>query len=213
MESYDEPPTGVPAARFEQLTEASSPGPDPDGAQFFRPLGRSARAIMTITGMSAALALVVVVASAISERPIPGLRIAVVPAVAVLVVGQLWVIVVLNRRYPVLWGRSPLRFGEVRELFSPLRRRIVLGIFAVFAVGCLSAATAALTLANGVPPAIGRQACPYRADRDRSSACMSKSAWLHAVAAEERGAAGVMLGFFVADFGVAWSEALRSRQA
>ncbi len=264
VESYDEPPTGASTVVAEQLTEAPSP-PDPDAAQVPSTLGQSALGIMAITGVAAVVALVVVVVSAVSERPIPGLRIALVPAVAVLVVGQLWVVVVLNRRHPGLWFRArPLGFGESRELFiSPLPRGIVLGLFAVVAVGVLSAATAALTLtsdvpsppgqpacvypadyhgsviclsktawlravaaeggglaaartvhvpAPGVPAPTGNPACPYPAEDHGSVTCLSKTAWLRAVAAEERVPAGAMLGFFVADFGVAWSEVRRSRR-
>jgi hypothetical protein len=169
---------------------------------------------MAVTGVAAAVALVVAAASAISERPLPGLRIAVVPAAAVLLVGQIWVITLSFRRYPGLWFRfRPLGFGEARELFfSPLRGRIVLGIHAVFVLGWLSTVTAIVALSNGVP-ATGRQACPYREDNHGSSTCVSKAAWQRAVATEERAVAGVMMGFFVAHFGVAWSEVLRSRQA
>ena len=119
---------------------------------------------MAITGVAAAVALVVGVMSAISQRPIPGLRIAVVPAAAVLLVCQVWVITVLNRRHPGLWLRlRPLGFGEARELFfSPLPPGVVRGILALFALGWLSAATAVPYLATGVP-STGTQACPYRA--------------------------------------------------
>jgi hypothetical protein len=173
-----------------------------------------AHGIMAITGVAAAAALVVVVLSAISERPIPGLGSAVVPAVAVLAVGQLWVITALNRRQPALGRRiRPLGFGEARELFfSPLPRHIVLGVLAVFALGWLSAATAVPFLANGVP-STGTPACPYTADDHGAMICISKVTYLRAAAADERAAAGVMLGFFIADFGVALSEVRRSREA
>jgi hypothetical protein len=215
---------------------------------------------MAVTGVAAAVALVVVVLSAISERPVPGLRIAVVPAAAVLVLGLLWVFIVYNRRRQGLWRPFGRRESMVL-LFSPLPRHIYLGIFVVFAIGWLSAVISAVVLANGVPSAgrpactypayyhgsmvcisksawlaavaaegggaaaashvtvnslpsaTGRHGCPYRADDHGTSTCLSKSAWLRAGAAEEREVAGVMLGLFAADFGVAWSEVLRSRQA
>src|SRR5215469_6536530 len=103
VESYDEPPSGASAVGFGRLTEAPSPRPDSHDGAFFPPLGRSARGIMAITGLAAAVALVVGVMSTISQRPIPGLRIAGVPAAAVLLVCQVWVITVLNRRHPGLW--------------------------------------------------------------------------------------------------------------
>jgi hypothetical protein len=271
-ESYDEPPAGAPAVGSQQLTaadgsqqltEVAPAEPDAAPSRPRRTLGR-ARGVMAITGVAAAVALVVVVVSAISERPVPGLRIALGPAVAVLVVGQIWVVIVLITRRRGGWRRlRPLGLGEWTELyFSPLPRGIVLGIFAVFAIGWLSAATAVLALTNGapsagtaacqypayyhgsmvclsksawqravaalgvvgvaglshvtvnsLPPATGKPACPYRLDSHGSTTCASKAGWQHAVAAEERGAGGAMLGFFVADFGVAWSEVLRSRRA
>jgi hypothetical protein len=141
---------------------------------------------MALTGGAAAVALVVVVVSAISERPIPVLRIAVVPAAAVLVVGQLWVLIVLNSRRPWSlrrWRR--LGLGEARELyFSALPLRILLGIVVVFNVGWLAAATAALSLANGVTWSAGRPACQHPAYYHGSKVCLSKAAWLRAVAAE-----------------------------
>jgi hypothetical protein len=255
-ESYDEPPVGAAAIGSEHLTEVPSP-PEPYGGPVVWPLGGSGRAIMALTGVAAAVALVVVVVSAISERPIPQLRLAVVPAVAVLVVGQLWTFAVMIRRGP---GRS-IGLSETKQLFSPLPRRIYLGIFALFVVGWLSALTATLALTNGtpsgggpaacpypayyhgsmvcisgaawlraleeegrgvegashvtvnsVPPGTRIPACPYSFDNQGSTTCTSKAAWQRAVAAEERAGAGVMLGLFVAYFGVAWSEVLRNRQ-
>src|SRR5262249_8915258 len=123
-----------------------------------RTLGRSARGIIAITAAAAVVALVVVVASAISERPLPGPRIAVVPAVTVLVIGQLWAIIVLRRRHPAPYLLGPREATEL--FFSPLPRRIALGIFAVAALGLLSAATAIPFLANGTPSATARPACP-----------------------------------------------------
>ncbi|HXB46781.1 MAG TPA: hypothetical protein VNW50_03390 [Streptosporangiaceae bacterium] len=130
VESYDEPPIGAATVGFD-ITEAPSP-PVPYGGPFFWPLGGSGRGIMALAGVAAAVALVVVVVTAISERPMPQLRLAVVPAVAVLVVGQLWTIIVIIRRRQWL----SIGLGEVKErFFSPLPRRIYLGILAVFVVG------------------------------------------------------------------------------
>jgi hypothetical protein len=265
VESYDEPPAGALTVVAGQLAEVPS-RPDSDAGPRFRPLGRSACAMMAITGLAAVAALAVVVVSAVSERPVSGLRIAVVPAVALLVAGQIWVVIVANRRHPGLWARvRPLGFGEAREVYlSPLPGGIVLGLFAMVAVGVFSAATAALTLASdvpsppgqpacaypadyhgsviclsktawlravaaegggaaaeatvhvpapGVPAPAGKPVCPYPAKDHGSVTCLSKAAWLRAVAAEERAPAGAMLVFFVADFGVAWSEVRRSRHA
>ena len=180
VESYDELPVGSAAVGSEHLTEAPSP-PEPYGGPFFLPLGRSGRAIMALSGVAAAVALVVVAVSAISERPMPQLRLAVVPGVAVLVVGQLWTIIVIIRR------RQGLSIGlsEAKELFfSPLPRRICRGIFAVCVLGWLCAATASLALTHGVPSAASRPACPYPANYHRSMVCISKAAWQSAVAAE-----------------------------
>jgi hypothetical protein len=132
---------------------------------------------MAITGVAAAAALVVVLASAISKRPIPGLQFALVPAVPVLIVGQLWTIVVM-RRLRREYSRPRFPGGTIWLLFSPLPGRTALGLFVVFAAGWLSSATAPSVLMKGVPSATGNPACPYMFDNNGSVTCISRATYL-----------------------------------
>jgi hypothetical protein len=185
----------------------------PSGKPYVPRPRRSAQWIAAITGVCAAVDLVVVLVLAISERPIGGLRFALFPAVPVLVVGQVWTIIVLRRRASAFFPRRP-PFGEsTRWFFSPLPRRAIVSLLALFVAGWLCAASAFPFLVSGAPQATGNPACPYSADNHGSVTCVSKTAYLRAEAAEERLAAGVLLVFFTMHFGVAWSEVLRGRQA
>jgi hypothetical protein len=206
-ELYHEPPAGTSGFEFGQLT----PAPSQPSQPYVPRRSRLAPWIMAITGVAAAAALVVVLDSAISARPLPGLQFALVPAVPVLIVGQLWTIVVM-RRLRREYSRPRFPGGTIWLLFSPLPGRAALTLFVVFVAGWLSGLTAPSDLTNGVPSPTDNPSCPYMIDNQGSVTCISKATYLLAEAAQQRLVAGVMLVFFAFHFGAAWSQVLRDRQ-
>jgi hypothetical protein len=171
---------------------------------------------MVITGLGAVVALVVVLTSAVTQRPIPGLIWVLIPAVPVVALGQVWTISAMQRRRPSganrRW-RPPASFrGSTDWFFSPLPRRTIFGLSGVIVVGWLSMMTAFPFLWSGQPSTNADPACPDTADNHGSVTCISRSTFLRADAAQQRLAAGFFLFVFTLQFGVAWSETARGNE-
>jgi hypothetical protein len=157
-----------------------------------------------------------IVAALVLLRPLPGVGALLVPAIPLLFGGQIWAIIIVNKRNRVrrsrlkglrkLWASST-RF---QDFFGPLPSRTVATIAGVFFLGWLSAMTAFPGLSQGGPSGASPE-CPYQLNNHGTYACVSKARYQQAGAAEQRLAAGVMLGFFSVHLGVAYSEVVRRR--
>jgi hypothetical protein len=172
------------------------------------------RALVVLDGIAVAVALVFVLAELIDERPLNGLGFLLIPAIPLLVLGQIWIIVTLNaRRTPrpsgLLGERVSRPFHRSRSSVASTFRglsswgsRVITG---GFLLGWLFAMTATPWITNGNPTS-GTAGCPWRLDSHGVLTCVSRHTYLLAGASVQRFACGIFMGFFVAHCGVALSE-------
>lgn len=168
-----------------------------------------ALAISIVLGIGAAFAAAVAVAALIREQPAPHAAWLLIPGIPLVAVGQLWMITVIRSRMPPRSGRSCSRQSSLPSSLSP--RRFFFGslgarpasvLFAAAIGGWLLAVTAFPTLANGGPG--GHSAtCAYVLSNHGRRTCVSRSAYQRAGAAEQRFAAGILLGFLCLQCGAA----------
>ena len=145
-----------------------------------------------------------VLASYVRHRPVDGLALLLVPAVPVLITGQLWAIVYLRRR------RSP--GSKLWELLGGLGKGVAVALIVLAAGGWLAAfTTGAAGLSNGGTDG-GSAGCPYRLRQHTEVSCVSRAEYLRAGAAEQRFAGGVLLGFFSMHAAAALAGAVRHRK-
>jgi hypothetical protein len=175
---------------------------------------RVSAVIAALAGCGLLATVSVIIAVTVRGRPIPGLAAALFAGVPLLIVGQVWMIALIKARQPprAQTRRARWRAGfdeQVRAVRSPLRfffggldLRVGLVLVGLFFAGWLVAATAFPGLRNGGPAGSGG-GCRYRLNQHGSYTCVSKGTYESAVAAEQRLAAGVLLGFFSAHTGVA----------
>jgi hypothetical protein len=169
-----------------------------------------------LSGLAALTAFVLVAIDLTTQRPVTGLDLLLVPGVPILGVGQVWVIVVQNARFPRATGswRERVRASASSEsgmarLFGGLPTTLRTGVFAGFFIGWLAAMTAFPSLSNG-GPASATPTCPWPlSNHGVITKCVSHVAYLQAEAALQRLVAGVLMGFFVFHFGAVLSEVLR----
>jgi hypothetical protein len=185
-----------------------------------------ARSISRGAGATAAIGLTFVVAVALATlvrgRPFGSAGALIVPGVLVVLAGQAWAIAILLARRPVEqrprrpWNlrrnravaeRDPRRF-----FFDGLPIRQANALVAVAFLGWLAAMTSFPSLTSGGPtsPAPG---CPYRLQNHGSYKCVSRATYMHAGAAEQRFAAGIIAAFLAIHLGVNAAELARRRVA
>lgn len=181
-------------------------------------LGAAARVLMLLDAIAVVICAVLVLAALIRQSPINGAGILLVPGIPLLGAGQIWAIVVLNRRQRhiranargfrrIFSGSSATGF---RDFFSPIPSRTIAVVAGIFLAGWLSGMTAFPTLWSGGTSGAA-PGCPFQLNNHGTYTCVSKDRYLQVGAAEQRLTAGVMMGFFVLHFGVAYSEVLRRR--
>ncbi len=149
------------------------------------------------------------------RRPINGALMLLAPGIPLLVFGQLWIILTGT-------AQQPKRTGGVRQLFSrqqsinPLvglttREKYLLGT--LFVSGWLAAVTGFIGVRSGSPdrPRGPGSSCPWPLSDHGSITCVSHWAYLAAGAQVQRGACGVLLGFFTFHMFGALSEIRRRR--
>jgi hypothetical protein len=179
---------------------------------------RVGRGVRVVAAVGVAIATAILLANLIRGQKVAGLVELLFPAIPALIAGQLWGIALLVAR----WDRAPasdrprsrwpFNTGDPRRmLFGGLQIWQANALLAVFFLSWIAGATAFRHLWLGGPtsPAPG---CRYRLVNHGEYSCVSRSTYLAAAAAEQRLAAGVLLGFFVLHFGIAAGE-LRRRRA
>jgi hypothetical protein len=175
------------------------------------------RFFVFLDGAAVVIALAVVLSDIVRRKPVNGLALLLVVGIPLIFFGQLWVIVVSIARGPQSAGRRlSERLGltgnqpsQMSRLFAGLPRFAVVGVFAAFGLGWLSAITAFSSATNGSPATPGTSHCAWPVSNHGVTTCVTHVAYLQAGAALQRFAAGILMGFFVIHFGVLLSETRR----
>lgn len=174
------------------------------------------RVVEAAAGPAAVVAAVVALVDIVMRRPVPGVVLLLLPAIPLLVVGQVLSIAVLyGRSHPngpvdpaaqdmPMWDRGR------RLFFAGLPARWGWSLQAVFMLAWLSGTTAMadLRLGNPTDPVPG---CPYPLSSHGIVTCVSQGAYQVIEASEQRIVASALLAFFVIHFGVARSARLSTR--
>jgi len=172
--------------------------------------------LAALAGFAALVAVVVILTDLLTNQPVTGLDLILVPAIPLLAVGQVWTIIVVNARGPLIRGTwrtrmatsSAFRGDQLVRFFGGLPQRARVGLFVTFGLAWLSAMTAFPAITNG-GPAPPTPKCPWPLSNHGDVTCVSQAAYLHAGASLQRFTAGILAGFFLMHFGVAMSEVLR----
>jgi hypothetical protein len=164
-------------------------------------------------GLTVAFGLVLYTVA--TGRAVSGVGLLVVPAIPALIFGQFWVIAVVTGRVPKPTGGWRIRMkkrqrGSFNLLFGGLSTLTVYVLMALFFLGWLAGVTAFASSPAGNPTR-GHAGCPYALNEHGSIECVSRSTYERARTQGQRGAAGVMSGFFVFHFGASASELNRRR--
>jgi hypothetical protein len=154
----------------------------------------SALAILAATG--AAVCIVVVIVTLITQRPIPGVGFILIPAIPLLMAGQLLAIAWFYR-----WRRRD-RWSMLRWLAEGLGGVGLAAILAACTAGWITAATSFGPLRNG-GPAPATTSCSYVLRQHDVDICASRQEFERAGAAEQRVVAGILLAFFAMHTGAA----------
>jgi hypothetical protein len=186
----------------------------PDDVTERSPLSRRLLTVLaTGAGAAAAFCLLLVLATLVRQRPVPELTVLLIPAIPLLVAGQLWTILSINARRGK-WGRGTPRrpLADPRKfLFGDLRRDVATGLVVLAICGWLAAVTAYPALARGGPSG-GDALCPYQLREHGLVTCVSKAEYERAGAAEQRLVAAALLFFFSVHTGAALGDVLRRRK-
>lgn len=172
--------------------------------------------LAALAGFAALVAVVVIATDLLTDQPVSGLDLLLVPAVPLLAAGQVWAIIVVNARGPRIRGTwrtrmataSASRRGQLVRFFGGLPEGARVGLVVLFVLAWLSAITAFPAISNGGPVA-STPNCPWPLSNHGDLTCVTHDAYLHAGASLQRFAAGILAGFFLMHFGVAMSEVLR----
>jgi hypothetical protein len=178
-----------------------------------------ARAVCVLAGVGAAVALLVVVVTLVTDRPVYWAHWLLWPGIPVLVLGAIWMMAVVIPReraardpHSRWWSRRYMSPEDSRRLFfAGLPTRPAKALTVLFVLFWLTGVATIPSLISGGP---GRPSarCPYRLDNHGEFTCVSRHTYVHVGAAVNRFAAAVFGGFFVFESGAAAGElALRRR--
>lgn len=178
------------------------------------------RVIAVGAGLAAAFGIVTVAAILLVGRPIGGLQPLLIPAIPLLIVGQLWAIFLLRARFPRPTGgfrermRSSMAMQRktMRYFFQGLPTRFGTLLIGLFVLLWLAGVTAFPSLAQG-GPAAARPGCAWPLENHGAVTCVTRAKYVQAGASAERFAASVLSAFYVVHFGVAAGELRRRRGA
>jgi hypothetical protein len=216
-------PVGFGGSRWwdgTRWTEHATP-PTSDWRRWILTSGAALRVNEVLLGLEG-LGLVsiagVVIFTLVAQRPVGGIGLVFGVGFPLIFPGQFWVIGLLNARRPKAAGgwrarlsaqmrvqRNPLTF-----FFGGLPKSLALVFGGLFLAGWLAAAVSAPTLMQG-SPAGGTTTCPWLLSNHSVITCVSHATYQRAGAAEERFAAGVVMGFLGVHCGVLLGEVYRRR--
>lgn len=174
------------------------------------------RLLAWAAGIGLLVAAAIVLATLLTDRPVPAVGLLLIPGVPTLFAGQLWVIFLLNSRMPrpqgSWWTRWSAQVQVQRNprmfLFGSLPTMYAYGLIAVVFLGWLAAMASfpGLVQGNPVDPMPG---CPWPLMNHGFVTCVSYVRYEDAGAAGERFASGILMFFFGMHFGVAFDELVR----
>ena len=191
--------------------------PPPNGWERWISTSPAAPLVGAVIAVCAGLALIVtgsvIVAAWVRDRPTSGLGILVIPAVPILGVGQLWAIGQMRLRQPRRpSGRRRFSYGVSRSggsfsltdqrkfFFGDLRPALGNLLLACFFAGWIAGFVAVSGLNAGTPTG-ARPGCPFPLQSHGAITCVTRGAYQHVGATDQRFTAGVLFSFFSLDLG------------
>lgn len=177
--------------------------------------------VAVAAGVAAAITALTILYTLIVGK-VPGAQLLMLPAVPLLIVGQLWCIAVLNGRIAERrratgnrsrWPGGGLRLADLRGGLSV--RAAVLFLMLFYTTVLAGAVPAVLGLTSGVSDGTltnDPANCEHSSNNHGIYRCLTESEFTRKSILEQRLAAGVMCGFFVAHCGLATGEVLRQRE-
>ena len=174
----------------------------------------AARRISAVLAVGASVGAVAAAAVAIAAlargRPAPAAPLLLVLGGPLLAAGQLWAIGLMRARQPrrTAGRRASVDLASLAPwsrvtrtwMFGDLRASLVAVVIACASGGWLLAVTTFPALSSG-GPAEARPGCPYALSNHGAVTCVTRRAYERAGAAEQRFAAGILLGFYSAHAG------------
>ena len=176
---------------------------------------RVPRFICVATGSALLGATLLTLTLLIRDRPIPGAAWFLLPAIPILVLGQVWAITSSIRDSRAATKSqgwlSRMTRAATPPWFKGLPRPLGGAVVALAAVGVLSAVGAIPGISGGNPER-GPASCPYRLDNHGVITCVNHARYVRAQVASERFFTGVFTGFYAMQFGLAAAVVGRSRR-
>jgi hypothetical protein len=169
-------------------------------------LGRVVRAL---TSLAAVVAILLVLALLVRVKPLPHPHWLVAAGIPILLIGQAWgmaALLAFKAATRGRWSRDPRRF-----MFLGLPAWQANVVTAIFFLAVLSAATAAFVLMPAGGPRSPTRHCRYPLSDHGYITCVSHERYVTVGTAEQRFAASVFAGFFVAQAGISAAALARRR--
>jgi hypothetical protein len=178
-----------------------------------------ARAVCGLAGLGAVVALLVVVTTLVTDRPVHWAHWLLWPGIPVLVLGGIWTAAVVIPRERAArdplsrwWSRRFMSAEDSRRLFfAGLPTRLAKALTALFVLLVITAVATMPSLISGGPASPSHR-CRYRLVEAGDYTCVSHHTYVHVGAAVNRFGAAALGGLFILESGVAAGElALRRR--
>jgi Protein of unknown function (DUF2510) len=171
------------------------------------------RLVAIAAGCGAVVAATIAVLTVVLGRAIPGAWLLLLPAIPLLLLGQLWSLGLIAAHSSASadptapwWRRSVLRLADLRGGLSRPVALLFVGLFYAVVI-----ATMFSSAGSGPPgsPARDVGGCPYAVVNHGDVTCVSESAHRAAGSLGQRFAALVLCGFFIGHCGIALGEVTR----
>ncbi len=143
------------------------------------------RGLAAAAGLGAVVAAVIVLATVVGGRPLPGIGLLLIPGISLLFGGQLWMILVMQARTPRVSGDWRARMSaqmkvqrNPRTFFFPgLPKYGAYGLLGAAFLAWLAAMTAIPASSQGSPMS-GTPGCPWPLEDHGAVTCVSHDAYL-----------------------------------
>ena len=183
---------------------------------------RLSKLVAVVAGCAATVAATVILYTFVVGALPDGMSLLLLPALPILIVGQLWCIAVLLGRVEARnkamgasarWPRNYFRFRDLRGgLSRPAAALFLLLFYGAVFVGPGFSFWGSSTLTPTGVPTDDPSTCEYSSNNHGEYSCLTRSEFERKQVAEQRFAAGAFLGFFIAHCGLSSGEVLRHRQ-